>query len=311
MKRELLKTNQNGQWELLSKGKCECCGKEPCTCGSDCPCKMAKNVNMSYGSDPNSAGGNPMAMSVAKAGFGGEMAMSESNDSVQECAHCGKELNDNTGLYTKGKDSFCSQIHMKSYDIAGNQPKQPKMAKGEDMDKALHLAGSKRLQYSDEEASWIRRQESDEAKEKQQHTNTGQRGVKAYTTAVQGTAKEQAVREAKNKPQPKSWKIIKNEEFLKFSPGSQWSMCKAKEDKKVAPEQRAKFRESKREMEGHDPIGSTFGHMPGVSEQGVHVRRASGKMHSVLANPKEHGELARETARQNTAKIKMAKPKLP
>ncbi len=54
---------------------------------------------------------------------------------------------------------------------------------------------------NDEEAEAIRLKEMQEAEKKVQHTNTGQRGVKAYTTAIMGTAQEQANAEHQ-KPSP-------------------------------------------------------------------------------------------------------------
>lgn len=41
----------------------------------------------------------------------------------EQCAHCGKELGDKTDVYREGKNAFCSDTHMSTYD----PPKPPKV----------------------------------------------------------------------------------------------------------------------------------------------------------------------------------------
>ena len=70
------------------------------------------------------------------------------------------------------------------------RPKKPKMEVMK-TDKNGQWSLEKR-QWSDKDAKWVYHKELDDANRKVEHTNTGQRGIKAYTTSVHGTAEEQA-----------------------------------------------------------------------------------------------------------------------
>ncbi len=52
------------------------------------------------------------------------------------------------------------------------------------------------------------------------------------------------------------------------------SLKKAREDKKLAPNQRKKYRKERRAMEGRDPLADQMTSAPGVSDRGIEARRA-------------------------------------
>ena len=93
---------------------------------------------------------------------------------------------------TSGKDPVKMAQQLKN-----PRPKAPKMEILKfDMNGQwqLHDAEMEKRSWSDKEAKAIRLHEVEVANKKVQHTNTGQRGVKAYTSSVHGTAEEQASR---------------------------------------------------------------------------------------------------------------------
>lgn len=116
--------------------------------------------------------------------------------------------------------------------------------------------------------------------------------------------------------------MMGKEEIAKFSPGGQWSICKAREDKIIDPKMRNRYRKERQEMEGKDPMASRTTAAPGVSDRGIEARRGDARIPSnkviahgyarAMNDPSKHMEQAKNIARRDVKTARSApKPKLP